>query len=105
MFAVWQDDAALDRFLDQSPIAAEWRSARQETWSVRLGYAGGHGQWGGRDPFDGMTTQVVAPGQPVAVLTRAAYPAPAAGPLLTAVPAVDQALARAERTPARSRHR
>src|ERR1039458_10397988 len=53
MFAVWQDEAALDRFLAGSAIAAEWRSNGQETWTVRLGYAGGHGQWGGRDPRSG----------------------------------------------------
>jgi hypothetical protein len=96
MFAVWRDDTALDRFLDQSPIAAEWRSAGQETWSVRLGYAGGHGQWGGRDPFDGMTPEVVAAGQPVAVLTRAAIRPRRLVRFYRAVPAVDQALARAD---------
>lgn len=96
MFAVWQDDAALDRFLDQSPIAAGWRSAGQETWSARLGYAGGHGQWGGRDPFDGMTAQEVAAGQPVAVLTRAAIRPRRLVRFYRAVPAVDQALASAD---------
>ena len=54
MFAVWQDDAALDRFLDG--VAHRGRMAvrmARKPGSVRLGYAGGHGQWGGRDPFDG----------------------------------------------------
>ncbi len=45
MFAVWQDEAALDRFLAESPIAAEWRSASQETGrsgsATRAGTASG----------------------------------------------------------------
>ncbi len=96
MFAVWEDEAALDRFLAQSPIAAEWRSAGQETWTVRLGYAGGHGQWGGRDPFEGMTAQPLAPGQRVAVLTRASIRPRRLARFYRAVPAVDQALAGAD---------
>jgi hypothetical protein len=96
MFAVWQDEAALDHFLAGSPIAAEWRSASQETWTVRLGYAGGHGQWGGRDPFEGMTAQALAPGQRVAVLTRASIRPRRLARFYRAVPAVDQALADAD---------
>ena len=96
MFAVWQDEAALDRFLAESPIPAEWRSNGQETWTVRLGYAGGHGQWGGRDPFAGMAAQALAPGQQVAVLTRASIRPRQLARFYRAVPAVDQALARAD---------
>jgi quinol monooxygenase YgiN len=96
MFAVWQDEAALDRFLARSAIAAEWRSNGQETWTVRLGYAGGHGQWGGRDPFEGMAAQEVAPGQQVAVLTRASIRPRQLARFYRAVPAVDQALAAAD---------
>ncbi len=76
-----------------------------ETWTVRLGYAGGHGQWGGRDPFEGMTAQAVAPGQRVAVLTRAAIRPRRLVRFYRAVPAVDQALARRGRMPARRGHR
>ena len=93
MFAVWQDEAALDRFLAGSAIAAGWRSAGQETWTVRLGYAGGHGRWGGRDPFEGMTAQAPAPGQAVAVLTRASIRPRHLARFYRAVPAVDHALA------------
>ena len=60
MFAVWQE---------RGPWTTSWRSRpsrrsggppAQETWTVRLGYAGGHGQWGGRDPFAGMSPQALA---------------------------------------------
>jgi hypothetical protein len=96
MFAVWQDEAALERFLAESPIAAEQRSNGQENWTVRLRYTGGHGQWGGRDPFEGMTAHALAPGQRVAVLTRASIRPRRLACFYRAVPAVDQALAGAD---------
>jgi hypothetical protein len=72
LFAVWEDDAALDRFLARSPIAARWRDA-EEVYTVRLRGGTGHGTWRGVALLDGL-----APGQssvaddgPVAVLTRA----------------------------------
>ena len=45
MFAVWQDEAALDRFLASSPIAAEWRSNGQEVLDGPARLRGGRGQW------------------------------------------------------------
>ncbi|HTT54059.1 MAG TPA: spheroidene monooxygenase [Streptosporangiaceae bacterium] len=96
MFAVWQDHAALDRFLASSPVPAGWRLAGRETWSVRLRYAGGHGRWAGRDPFSGLAAAVPEPGQPVAVLTRAAIRARRLARFYRSVPAVDGALARAD---------
>jgi heme-degrading monooxygenase HmoA len=72
LFAVWEDDAALDRFLARSAIAARWRDA-DEAYTVRLRGGIGHGAWRGVALFDG-----IAPAQPtddgdgpVAVLTRA----------------------------------
>ena len=68
LFAVWRDDAALDRFLAEHPIAHRHARA-EEAWHVRLHGLGGHGRWRGVDVFDGLR-----PGSadgPVAVLTRA----------------------------------
>jgi heme-degrading monooxygenase HmoA len=67
LFAVWEDDAALDAFLDRSPVAAGWRSG--ERYDVRLRPLGAHGAWGGADPLAGAGR---ADHQgPVAILTRA----------------------------------
>ncbi len=96
LFAVWEDDAALDRFLAESAVPAGWREAGQETWSVRLRYAGGHGRWGGRDPFGGITPVVLSPGERVAVLTRATIRPRRLVRFYRAVPAVDHALASAD---------
>ncbi|MFG2245954.1 spheroidene monooxygenase [Spirillospora sp. NPDC048823] len=76
LFAVWDDEAALDGFLESSAIAARWRAEGEESWHVRLAPLASRGGWGGRDPFGpevpasprGAAPR--APG-PVAVLTRA----------------------------------
>ena len=68
VFAVWEDERHLDRFLTTSAIAARWDGA-EESWHVRLRSIGGHGRWRGVDPLEG-----VEEGQrdrAVAIVTRA----------------------------------
>jgi hypothetical protein len=71
MFAVWDDDAALDRFVATSPVARRWAALAQERYMVRLAPVRWHGAWGGRDPFAGAVPVDAGDG-PVAILTRAA---------------------------------
>lgn len=67
LFAVWDDDAALDRFMaDMSP---RWRAA-DEAWHVRLRAGGGHGTWRGVDVVPQLQPAASSDG-PVAVITRA----------------------------------
>lgn len=68
LFAVWDDESALDAFLADSDIAERWGNAR-EAWSVRLRGLGGHGTWKGFDPLDGLAAGAAA--GPVAIITRA----------------------------------
>ncbi len=67
LFAVWDDDTALDAFLGESPIAERWRSA--ESYTVRLRPVRWHGAWSGVEPFAGEPVGEAA--GPVAILTRA----------------------------------
>jgi hypothetical protein len=53
LFAVWESEADLDRFLASHPIPGRWGRA-EEQWSVRLRRLGGHGTWRGVDPLEGM---------------------------------------------------
>lgn len=71
LFAVWEDDVALDGFLAASPIAARWESA-DEAWHVRLRLISGHGSWGGSAPLTDIESVSAAPSGPVVTLTRAA---------------------------------
>jgi hypothetical protein len=71
MFAVWDDDAALDRFLATSPVARRWAALAQERYVVRLAPVRWHGAWGDRDPLAGAVAVDAGEG-PVAILTRAA---------------------------------
>jgi heme-degrading monooxygenase HmoA len=71
LFAVWDDDAALTRFLDANEITARWTRLAAERYDVRLAPLHWHGRWGGRDPFEGGLPQSCSPEMPVAVLTRA----------------------------------
>ena len=80
LFAVWEDDEALDVFLARSPIARRWHGA-EEAYTVRLRRVGGHGTWKGVHVLDGMAgpvraasaadAELAASPRPVAVLTRA----------------------------------
>ena len=68
VFAVWDDESDLDRFLASHPIARRWGRAA-ESWHVRLRSLGGHGRWRGVDPLADMVTG--SRGGPVAIITRA----------------------------------
>src|ERR687897_2817038 len=72
LFAVWEDEAALDAFLTGSEIPARWRELGRETYTVRLEPLRSHGTWGGEHPTGSgaLAAPATVPG-PVAVLTRA----------------------------------
>jgi hypothetical protein len=70
LFAVWQDEAALDVFLAASPVARRWEELAREAYHVRLAPLRSHGAWGGRNPLDGPALPDPG-GDAVAVLTRA----------------------------------
>jgi hypothetical protein len=70
MFAVWDDEGALDAFLERSEVAARWRSLAAESYAVKLAVLRAHGAWGGANPL-GEAVESLGQG-PVAILTRAA---------------------------------
>ena len=69
-FAIWQEEAALNRFLEASPIAREWQERGAETWHVWLQPIHVGGSWQGMKLLEGLQT-VEVPNAPVVVLTRA----------------------------------
>jgi len=71
LFAVWDDDAALDAFLAGSEIPARWRALGRESYTVRLAPLRARGAWGGADPLAGARAAGAAGDGPVAILTRA----------------------------------
>lgn len=68
LFAVWNDEADLDRFMSGHSIARRWARA-SERWHVRLRSLGGHGRWRGVDPLDDLERG--SKDGVVAIITRA----------------------------------
>ena len=91
MFAVWEDEAALDAFLAESEVPARWLELAAEAYSVKLAPLRAHGAWGGANPL-GSATAPPADGR-VAILTRAAVRARSLRAFYAAIesPAVDLA--------------
>jgi len=67
---IWEDDGALDRFLDRSPVAIRWADSAQESWHVRLRPTFARGEWRGVNPFTGGIRSGL-PDSPAAVITWA----------------------------------
>ena len=90
MFAVWDREAALERFLAESAVAARWGELSQEAWHVRLEPVRAHGAWAGRNPLEGAAGESREEG-PVAILTRATIRARRLVPFYRAIapPAAD----------------
>lgn len=72
LFAVWEEETALERFLAASPVVAGWQERAAEVYGVRLAPLRARGAWGGDPLFGEANTQSPAPGAAVAILTRAA---------------------------------
>jgi hypothetical protein len=96
LFAVWDDEAALDGFLAGSPVSERWSRLARERYDVRLRVLRAHGAWGGSDPLaGGGGTEAAAADGPVAILTRATIRARALPAFYRAIPPPAGALLRA----------
>lgn len=71
LFAVWDDERALDAFLRGSAVVERWRADGREAWHVRLAPLRSRGAWGGSDPLAGGRPIEDPGGERVAILTRA----------------------------------
>jgi hypothetical protein len=69
LFAVWEDEAALDAFVAAHEVPARWAQLGRESYAVRLAPLRWHGRWAGDDPLAGAARADTV--GPVAVLTRA----------------------------------
>ena len=70
LFAVWEEEAALERFLATSSVAARWHELGEEAWHVWLAPRRAQGAGGGVNPLAGAAGDL-GPADRVAILTRA----------------------------------
>ena len=105
LFAVWEDESALDAFLATSEVIARRAALGAETYDVKLDPLRARGAWGGRNPLEsgpelispaasaGAVATAPAAG-PVAVLTRATIRARRLAAFYRSIPPPSDELAR-----------
>jgi hypothetical protein len=71
LFAVWEDETALDAFLQANPIALRWAALAREAYHVRLDPVRANGAWGGSNPLAEIASAGPTEDGPTAILTRA----------------------------------
>lgn len=91
VFAVWDDEAARERFVVDHPLSRRWDAEADERYDVVLRPLGAHGAWNGVDPVAGAGS-LPDDGGPVAVLTRATVRWRQIPAFLRAVPEIDRVL-------------
>lgn len=55
-FAAWEDEAALDAFLERSPVGEDWRNGASEAWHLWMNPTQVHGPWEGMRALAGSLT-------------------------------------------------
>jgi hypothetical protein len=70
---VWEEEAALDRFRERSPIGRAWRAQTDQHCEVRMAPFRTHGTYQGLEPLAGLRGQADHAG-PTAMLTFANIP-------------------------------
>ena len=93
LFAVWEDESALDAFLAGSEPMAVRRALGAEAYDVKLAPLRVRGGWGGSNPLGEVAGEPDADG-PVAVLTRATIRVRRLLPFYRSVPPPSDELAR-----------
>src|SRR3954468_13512976 len=53
LFAVWDDEPALDAFLQRSRVSLRWTALARERYDVRLRTLAARGAWDGSNPLPG----------------------------------------------------
>ena len=88
MLSVWDSYTALRCFETHSAVMRRIQRRAEEVWTVHMLPVRWHGQWGGRDPFEGMMAAPAPEPGPWIVLTRATLYPTKVRAFLQAVPAV-----------------
>ncbi len=87
-FAVWDDESAVDRFLDTSAVAHAWATSGSEVWSLLLKPTHARGDWPGTKALQ-IGHQNGLPHSPAVFVTRLELPLRALGAMWrTAAPEI-----------------
>lgn len=73
-FGVWEEQGALDRFIEASAVVERWDARASEMWHVWLKPRRIRGTWRGIDPLEGLEREKGVPDAPAVVLTRFGIP-------------------------------
>lgn len=90
IFAIWEDESARTRFVENSPLLERWRHSAVTLDSYMLSVVASRGTWNGVNPFNDVIAK--KPEGEVAIFTRATIPLRKFWGFARAIPPVDSSL-------------